>query len=175
MDGSKSFKNIKEIAIISAMTTILIVQEQLLSVLPGIQLTVFLMILYSKKFGLTKSVIIIIVHVLMDNLLMQSFSLMYTPTMLIGWLIIPLTLCTIFKKVESPLFLGILGIVYSFIYSWLYIIPNYFLHNIGPIEYIISDILFEVVLAICSFLTIFWLYKPCQRLINSLLNKSNKK
>ena len=173
MDGSKSFKNIKEIAIISAMTTILIVQEQLLSVLPGIQLTVFLMILYSKKFGLTKSVIIIIVHVLMDNLLMQSFSLMYTPTMLIGWLIIPLTLCTIFKKVESPLFLGILGIVYSFIYSWLYIIPNYFLVGIDPIAYLISDIIAEIIFATCSFLSILLLYKKCSKVMDMLLKKSN--
>ena len=173
MDGNKSFKNIKEIAIISAMTTILIVQEQLLSVLPGIQLTVFLMILYSKKFGLTKSVIIIIVHVLMDNLLMQSFSLMYTPTMLIGWLIIPLTICTIFKKVESPLFLGILGIVYSFIYSWLYIIPNYFLIGIDPIAYLISDIIAEIILATCSFLSILLLYKKCSKVMDMLLKKSN--
>ena len=131
MDGNKSFNSIKDIAIVAAMTTILIVQEQLLSVLPGVQLTVFLLVLFSKKFGLTKTILMVIVHVVIDNFLMQSFSLLYTPAMLVGWLLIPLTICTIFKKVESPIFLSILGALYSFIYCWLFIIPNYLLYNIN--------------------------------------------
>ena len=125
MDGNKIIKSTKDITIIAVMTTILFVQEQLLASLPGIQLTVFLIILYSKKLGLAKSSIIIVLHVLLDNFYMSSFSLMYTPTMLVGWMLIPLTICTIFKKVESPIILAILGIVYAFIYCWLYVIPNY--------------------------------------------------
>ena len=141
MDGNRLIKSTKDITIIAVMTTILCVQEQLLASLPGIQLTVFLIILYSKKLGLAKSSIIIVLHVLLDNLYMSSFSLMYTPTMLIGWLIIPFSLCTIFKKVESPIILGLLGVLYSFVYCWLFIIPNYYLLNIGPIAYLLSDLL----------------------------------
>ena len=170
MDGNRLIKSTKDITIIAVMTTILFVQEQLLASLPGIQLTVFLIILFSKKLGLAKSSIIIVLHVLLDNFYMSSFSLMYTPTMLIGWLIIPLSLCTIFKKVESAIVLGLLGVLYSFIYSWLYIIPSYFLISIEPIAYLISDIAFEITLAVVNFVSILFLYKPCSKIFE-LLNK----
>ena len=170
MDGNRLIKSTKDITIIAVMTTILFVQEQLLASLPGIQLTVFLIILFSKKLGLVKSSIIIVLHVLLDNFYMSSFSLMYTPTMLIGWLIIPLSLCTIFKKVESPIILALLGVLYSFIYCWLYIIPSYFLISISPIAYLISDITFEIALAVISFVSILFLYKPCSKIFDLLKN-----
>lgn len=163
-----------DLSLIALFAAILFAQEQILTNIPGVQLSIFLIILFSKTLGLTKTVIIVIIYVLLDNFYMNSFSLQYTPVMFVGWLLIPLTICTIFKKIESPLILGLLSIVYAFIYCWLYIIPNYFLLGIGPIEYLISDILFEIILAICSFLTVFWLYKPCSRLINLLLVKKNK-
>ena len=169
MDGNKLLKSVKDITLISIMTTILFVQEQLLTSIPGVQLTIFLMVLFSKKFGLIKSVLIIVLHVLLDNFYMSSFSLMYTPTMLIGWLLIPLTICTIFKKVESPILLALLGALYSFIYCWLYIIPNYLIFNINPIAYLISDFIFEIILAVCSFVSIFLLYKPLSRLLDNLI------
>jgi hypothetical protein len=168
MDGNKIIKSTKDITIIAVMTTILFVQEQLLASLPGIQLTVFLIILYSKKLGLAKSSIIIVLHVLLDNFYMSSFSLMYTPTMLIGWLIIPFSLCTIFKKVESPIILGLLGVLYSFIYCWLYIIPSYFLISIDPIDYLIADFTFEISLAVVSFVSILFLYRPCSKIFELL-------
>ena len=171
MDGNKVIKSTKDITIIAVMTTILFVQEQVLTSLPGIQLTVFLMVLYAKKFGLIKSSIIIILHVILDNLFINSFSLMYTPTMLIGWLIIPITICTIFKKVESPIILAVLGIFYSFIYCWLYTIPSYLMYNIDPIAYLISDFVFEVIFAVCSFISILFLYKPCSRVMDIMLKQ----
>ena len=152
----------------STLTAILFVQEQLLVNVPGVQLTIFLIVLYSKKLGLIRSLIIVIIYALLDNLYMNSFSLLFTPFMLIGWLIIPLTVCTIFRKVESSLVLGCLGILYSFLYSWLFIIPNFIFLNIGPLEYLVSDILFEVILAVCSFLSLFWLYKPCSKIIDRI-------
>jgi hypothetical protein len=97
---------------------------------------------------------------------------MYTPTMLIGWLIIPLTLCTVFKKIESPIWLALLGVVYSFVYSWLYIIPNYFIMHIDPIAYFISDIIFEVILAGISFITILCLYNPMSKVLNIITNNN---
>ena len=168
MDGNRLIKSTKDITIIAVMTTILFVQEQLLASLPGIQLTVFLIVLFSKKLGLAKTSIIIVLHVLLDNFYMSSFSLMFTPTMLIGWLIIPLSLCTIFKKVESPILLALLGVLYSFIYCWLYIIPSYFLISIDPITYLISDIAFEITLAVVSFVSILFLYRPCSNIFELL-------
>ena len=74
MDGNRLIKSTKDITIIAVMTTILFVQEQLLASLPGIQLTVFLIVLFSKKLGLAKTSIIIVLHVLLDNFYMSSFS-----------------------------------------------------------------------------------------------------
>ena len=76
MDGNRVIKSTKDIAIIAVMTTILFVQEQLLSGLPGIQLTVFLIILYSKKFGLGKASLIVILHVMFTcwTMLVQALS-----------------------------------------------------------------------------------------------------
>ena len=126
-----------DIALIASLTAILFVQEQLLSSIPGVQLTIFLLVLFSKKLGFIRSALIVVVHVVLDNIYMNSFSLFYTPAMLVGWLIIPITICSIFKKVESSFCLGLLGVLYAFIYCWLFIIPNYFILNIGPIEYLI--------------------------------------
>lgn len=170
MVGSRSI-TVKDIAVMAVMTTLLFVQEQLLSSLPGVQLTVFLIVLYSKKFGFVRSSIILIIHIILDNLFNSSFSLMYTPAMLVGWMIIPLTINTIFKKIENPLILAILGLVYSFIYCWLFIIPNYFIFNINPIAYLISDVVFELILAGCSFISILLLYKPCSKVIDMFYNK----
>ena len=70
MAGNKVIKSTKDIAIISALTAILFVQEQLLTSLPGVQLSMFLIVLYSKTLGLAKSSIIVVLHVLLDNLYM---------------------------------------------------------------------------------------------------------
>ena len=43
---------VKDITIIAAFAAILFIQEQALSFLPNIQLTVFLLVLYSKVFKL---------------------------------------------------------------------------------------------------------------------------
>ena len=167
----KSKFKIYDLVIISALTAILFVQEQLLSGIPGVQLSVFLIVLFSKKLGLIKSSIIVIIHVLLDNFYMSTFSLLYTPAMFIGWIIIPITLNTIFKKVESPIFLALLGAMFAFIYCWMYILPNYLIHQIDPLLYLASDIIFEIIFAVASFISILLLYKPCSKLMSLLIKE----
>ena len=125
MVGNRVIKITKDITLIAVFTTILFVQEQLLTSLPGIQLTFFLIVLFSKTLGLTKTSLIVLLHVILDNFYMSSFSVLYTPPMLVGLLLIPFTLCTIFRKTESPFVLSFLGIFYSLVYCWLFIIPSY--------------------------------------------------
>ena len=83
---------IKDITIIAFFSAILFVQEQLLTFLPNVQLTVFLIVLYSKVFGLSKTLIIILIHTILDNIIMSSFSLYYFPFMLIGWSLMPINI-----------------------------------------------------------------------------------
>ena len=160
-----------DIALIPIFAAILFAQEQILSFLPNIQLTVFLLILFAKKLGFIKTSIIIIIHVLLDNLFMGSFNIICVPFMAIGWLIIPLTITTIMKKVENPLLLAIASIFFALIYSWIFIIPNIIILNVNFWDYLMADFIFEIILAISSFISTLWLYKPCSKVINMVLNK----
>lgn len=163
-----------DFVLIAILSSVLFVQEQVLSFLPNFQLTIFLLVLFSKKLGMLRTIIIVIIHVILDNIVMGSMSLYYTPTMLVGWLIIPITLNTIFKKIDTNINLAFLGILYSLIYSWLYLIPSSILTNVSPIAYLLGDILFEVILAMSSFISILLLYNPCARVIDIIYEKSRK-
>ena len=91
--------------------------------------------------------------------------------MLIGLLLIPLSLNTIFKKVNSNLYLAILGIMYSFIYSFINIIPGCIMFNLTFKEYLINDLYWEIILAINSFITILLLYNACSKIFDRYLKR----
>jgi len=167
--------SIKDITLVAILAAILFVQEEAFSFIPNVQLTVFILVLYSKKLGFSKTTLIICIHVALDNAVMGSFNLFYTPAMFLGWMFIPITICTLGGNIESPIVLAVLGALLSFIYCWMYIIPNVILLDINPIAYLITDILWEVILAGCSFLSILWLYKPCSKLFDRFyVSNSNK-
>lgn len=160
---------IKDITLCAICTSILVVQEQILAFLPNIQLTLFLMVVFSKKLGLIRTIIIITCYTLIDGLIGGPFNIIYITFMLIGWLIIPILLCTIFKKVESPLYLALLGVMFAFTYSWINIIPNLILTSATIISYLIADYPFELLLAASSFLSILWLYTPIERVFKKII------
>ena len=160
---------VRDITLIALLAVILFVQEEALTFVPGLQFTVFLLIFYSKKLGLWRTSIIVLVHVFLDNLVMGSFSLIYTPFMFIGWIIIPLTMCTLFKRVENSIVLGLLGALYSFIYCWLFFIPDCAIYGIGLIPKFLSDVLFEVLMAVMSFLSLLLLYKPLSKVLDPMI------
>ena len=72
----------KEIVVLALFAALLFVQEQVLTFLPNIQLTVFLLILYSKMLGMKKTLLIILIHVLLDNLVMGSMNPLFICFML---------------------------------------------------------------------------------------------
>lgn len=160
---------VKDIALMAILTALLFVQEQLLSFIPNVQLTFLLIVLFSKKLGTIKTLIIITCHVLLDNLFMSSFNVLFVCFNLIGYAIIPITLNTIFKKIDSNIILGLLGVLYSIIYSWLYIIPNIILLDVDMLAYFIADIPFELILCFSSLLTIVLLYNPLSKVLDNLL------
>ena len=160
---------IKDITLCAICTSILVVQEQILAFLPNIHLTLFLMVLFSKKLGLIRTIIIITCYTLIDGLIGGPFNIIYLIFILIGWLIIPILLCTIFKKVQSPLYLALLGVMFAFTYSWINIIPNLILTSASIISYLIADYPFELLLAASSFLSILWLYTPIERVFKKII------
>lgn len=168
MVGSK----IKEITLASVLTCILLVQKIALASIPNVTLTVFLMILYAKKLGFVRSTIIILAYIILDNLIMGSLSLIYTPFMILGWMVIPILTCTLFKKINHPLPLSLLGFGCSFIYCWVYLIPNVMLYHIDVIYYLADDLLFEIILAVSSFVSTIILYRPLSKVFDTYLINS---
>lgn len=171
--------SVKDIVVVAACISIVFVQEQILSFLPNIQLTILLLILYSKKLGLIKTSIIIVIHSFLDCLVTGSLNIYYFPFMLIGWVFIPIIIKIFFKKTESVFILAVMGIVFSLLYSWIYIIPNVLIPNesitkVGIINYLVADATFEVLLASSSFLSILWLYNPCSKAFDKILKEVYK-
>lgn len=159
----------KNIVLIAFLAMILFVQEEIFTFLPNIQLTIFLLVLYSKKLGLTMTTLIIMIHVLLDNLVMGSLNLYYVPFMFIGWVIIPIMMNTIFKRIEDSFHLALLGIVFALLYSWIYIIPQTIFYQVHFWAYFMADIIFEILLAASSFISILWLYDPCSEIFDRFL------
>lgn len=165
---------IKDLCLIAVLTAVLFVQEQLFSFLPNITLTVFLIILYSKCLGFVRCSLIVVIHTLLDNLFMGSLNMVYFPFMLLGWLIIPITLCSVFKRVSRPLPLAFLGIIFSLLYCWIFIIPQVLITEVDIHDYFIADIPFEIILALGTFLAVLWLYQPLKKVIDQFIKKDER-
>ena len=168
---NKGLLIIKEITLYSVLASILFVQEQLLAFLPNIQLTFFLIILYSKVLKLRGSILIVIVHVILDNLLNGSFTPIIVIPMLLGYIQIPLIIQTFFKNAKKPLILASYSVLATIIYSILFLITNWLILPINIVSYIIADIPFTLTLCICNFIVILVLYKPLYKILDSLLIK----
>lgn len=164
-------KIIFDITLIAVLTAILSIQEFLLTFLPNIQFTVILIVLYSKILGTKRTLLIILIHVIIDNLLLGSFNIIYFPAMLIGWSLVPILLNTILKKVNSSFSLALVSVLFALLYCWVFIIPSVILSNVSLKAYLISDIPFELILACCSFITVYWLYEPLSNVMNNLCKK----
>lgn len=162
---------IRDISLIPILTVLLVVQKEVLSFIPNVQLVIFLLLLYSKKLGVKRSTYIIVLYVLIDALLTSSLSFIYTPFMMIGLLFIPLLINTIFKKVERAIDLGLVSVLFSFIYSWVFVLAFVLLFKVNMVDYLIADIYFEVVLALSSFISTVLLYKPISRLFDKYMNE----
>ena len=74
----------------------------------------------------------------------------------------------IFKKIENNIILALLSMIYAFLYSWIYIIPNTIVYEYSILYYLSADILFEIILAVSSFISVLWLYKPLSNLFDKM-------
>ncbi len=166
---NKLHSSVKEMVLISFLAAIVFVQEEALTFLPNVQLTVFLFVLYAKCLGLKRTSFIITIHVLLDNLVMGSMNPFMLVFMWMGWMWIPLLLCTVFKNVQSAFHLALLGILFSLLYSWTFVLYSCFIWNMKFSTYIMADILFEIILSFSSFLSILWLYDTCKKIFDRYL------
>lgn len=169
MVKNKKVLSVRDIAIVAILTAILFVMEQVLSLIPNVQLTVLLLMIFAKKLGILKSSIIILIHSFLDNLVSGSFNILIVIFMIIGWELIPLLVNTLFKKVDSIISISLVGVLFSFLYSWIYMIPFCIIFEMSFFEYLKADIIWEVLLATSSFLSILLLYKPVEKIFDKFI------
>ncbi len=105
----------RDIVEIGVFAAILLLQKELMSFIPNVSLTVFLIVLYSRVFGRRKTLFILLVYVLLDNMIMGNMGLIFIPFQYVAWAVIPVLLTTVFKDVNDPLRLALLAALFSFL------------------------------------------------------------
>ncbi len=161
---------VKEIVILSLLTTILVVQEQVLSLLPNIQLTFLLIFLYTRLLGVKKTLIIVVIYVFLDCLIQSSLGLITIIPMMIGWIIVPIALGTVFKSCKTSLSLAYASIPLAIAYTLPFTVTAMILGEVAIENYLIADIPFTLLLVLSSFLSVWWLYDPLYGVLSKLHN-----
>lgn len=163
---------LRRLTLLGFCLCLLVIQEYVLSYIPFLQFTTLLILVFSKNFNFKEMFVLVISYVILDNLLIGSFRLEYLITMLVAWLSYVFILKVLFKRVESELKLAIWGIIFAFIYSWLFVIVSVLIQEVSLLEYFILDIPFEIMLALANFVTIYWLYQPVNSFFKKHLDKN---
>lgn len=156
---------VKDIALLGILTAILYLVDQVLSFVPFLQLSMLLIILFSRKMGTLKTSIIVIIYVILEYI-GAGFNLLFFIFSVIGWLFVPLLTNFLFRKTKSVISIALQGVLFSFLYSWIHIIPSCIIIESSIIDYLSMDVFFEISLAISSFVSILLLYKPLEKVID---------
>ena len=169
---SKNPIKVKDIAIMVMLAALLFVQEEALTLIPNIQFTFLLIMLYGAVLGPKKASLIVLVHVLLDNLFMSSFIPTVMLPMLIGHEIT--MLIGYFLKNKNTIILSIGITISSIIYAFLFFITTIFVYDIDPLTYLIADIPFDIILIACNILCVILIYSPLYKILNENINNEMK-
>lgn len=165
--------NLKMLAIVVSLTTILFAQEEILTFIPNVQLTFLLVCCYGATVGLGYGTMIIGIHVILDNIVMGSLTPFIMIPQFIG-LFIALLFGYLFRN-KNEYIQAIFSAIAVLLYSWAFIPFNIFYFNVKFIPYLIADIPFELILVVTSLVTIILLYKPIVTTINRLMENMIQK
>lgn len=163
---------VKDIAIMVMLAALLFVQEEALTLIPNIQFTFLLIMLYGAVLGPKKASLIVLVHVLLDNLFMSSFTPTVMLPMLIGHEIT--MLIGYYLKNKNTIILSIGITISSIIYAFLFFITTIFVYDINPLTYLIADIPFDIILIACNILCVILIYNPLYKILNENINNEMK-
>ncbi len=162
---------IPELCILAFMTVLLFVQEELFSFIPNFQFTFLLLAVYVVVFGYKKTSLIILAHVLLDNMFMGSLTPIVMIPMWMGYMIYTGVIWLLKDKKLWILVLG--GALSAYLYCMLFLVTNAIFLDINLYVYWISDIPFEVMLVSCTSFTLIYLYKPLSKKLGELWRHEN--
>ena len=165
--------SLKRALITAMLICIIFVLEEVLTLIPNVQLPVMLLIVSGAVCGPYYGSIIVLSHVFLDNLYIGTLNPVVMVPMAIGW---ELTMLSGYFSRKAPLAIvcACAGLS-SIIYSWIFVLTNSIFLDIDIRLYIIQDIPFEIILTVCSIITTLFLYKPLTKLLYKYWNKDDKK
>ncbi len=152
------------------LLAVLVVQEELLVLLPNIQLTTVLLMVYAAILPGSMLGILVVAYVFIDNLIMGSMNLMYIVPMLLAWLVFSF----IARAIRHKSMFVILGFafIYGFVYGWFYIPAKIIEQGINVFwPYLQADIPFEIIMAVNNYFTVLLLYPILRNLLEPLTAK----
>ncbi len=163
----KGRRTVRDITIAAMLLTVLFVQEELLTFLPNIQLTVLFIAVYAAVLPPTLLLPIVIGHVILDNLYMGSFNVLYTPAMLAAWLT---WTAAAYALRRSPLWLkAVASTVFGFVHGWFYALAVSFQFGFQIFwPYLASGISFDVMMAASGLISVIILFPPLRLLLERL-------
>lgn len=155
---------IKKMCILSLMAVILFVQEEALTMLPNIQLTFMLISVYAAIFGIRNTSIIVLIHIILDNMVMGSLNPIVMVPMFIGYIILVVLM---YLVKDTKLYIKVIvASISALIYCYLFLITNAIFLEIDIKAYFIADIPFEALLVLSTVFTMTYLYKPVYKAVN---------
>ncbi|MBO5415045.1 MAG: hypothetical protein J6A83_00260 [Clostridia bacterium] len=158
-----------ELTLLAMLTAILFVQETLLSSIPNIQFSVLLIMVYAATLGIPKAMLVMTVHVLLDNIIWGSLNPLTACPMWLGWFILILIGFALRKTPLPAIVAG--SVLGSIIYCLCFALFNYLFMDINIIAYLTADIIFEILMCCSSVVTVMFLYRPAEKLINMYYSK----
>lgn len=165
--------SLRRALIISMYICITFVLEEVMTLIPNVQLTVLLLTIAGAVFGPYYGTLVVLIHVFLDNLYVGSMLPVVMIPMALGWELVMLS--GYFTR-KAPLWVTtVLGGLCALAYCWIFVAANSMFLDIDMKLYIIQDIPFEIILVASSVISIMFLYKPLTKLIDKYWNKDNKK
>lgn len=153
-------KKVIDLAVIAMLTVVVFTVEQALAFIPNIQLTVLLFIIYTKIVGFKKTMVIVLLHTMADNLYNGSLNPYIVLPMFIGWSMIPVLLSTVFRKLDSPVYMMVFAFVFGFIYGMVFIPFASYQFGINIGAYFLSDLPFEALMGVSGAISVGLFYTP---------------
>jgi energy-coupling factor transport system substrate-specific component len=150
--------SIRRIVILATMITIVVTLEQLLSMLPNIQLTIVLLMVFISVLNFPESLILVLVYTILDNVL-GGFSIYFIP-MLFAWSLFAIVVYFIRGKHRD---LVIFSAIFPVIFSVALGVPAIIIQSMNPVGYFIADIPFTVIFIVNNIITVVWLYPVLQK------------
>ncbi len=167
-EPNPSKRTVRDVSLAAMLLAVLFVQEQLLAFDINVQLTVLLIAVYAAVLPPALLFPVVCGYVVLDNLFMGSFNLLYTPAMFAAWLLLAVVMRAVRAK---PLGVKVaIATAFGFVYGWFFAVPFALLYGFDRLwPYLVADFFpAEVTMAVVGFLTILLLYDPLRKLLDTL-------